>query len=224
MAHPWAKKWTNLGLMYHKLLMAVLLTLRAKIPPFTPKPAHSSSKLPCGAKHAIQGFTESVRSELIHDKSNVKITMVQLPAVNTPQFGWVKSRLPHKAQPVSPIYQPEVIADAVTWVADHDRRQLFIGGSTVIVIQGNKLASGFGDWYLGKTGYASQQIGEPEDPDRPHNLWEPVDEQHDYGAHGAFDDRVRNRSWQLWADTHRGWLALLGVGIAGAIAALLVRK
>lgn len=178
----------------------------------------------CGAKHAIQGFTESVRSELIHDKSNVKITMVQLPAVNTPQFGWVKSRLPHKAQPVSPIYQPEVIADAVTWVADHDRRQLFIGGSTVIVIQGNKLASGFGDWYLGKTGYASQQIGEPEDPDRPHNLWEPVDEQHDYGAHGAFDDRVRNRSWQLWADTHRGWLALLGVGIAGAIAALLVRK
>ena len=178
----------------------------------------------CGAKHAIQGFTEPVRSELIHDKSNVKITMVQLPAVNTPQFGWVKSRLPHKAQPVPPIYQPEVIADAVTWVADHDRRQFFIGGSTVIVIQGDKLAPGFGDWYLGKTGYTSQQISEPEDPNRPHNLWEPVDEQYDYGAHGAFDDRARSRSWQLWADTHRGWLALMGAGIAGGILALLVGR
>src|SRR5437763_8433423 len=174
----------------------------------------------CGAKHAIQGFTESVRSELIHANSHVTITMVQLPAVNTPQFGWVKSRLPHKAQPVPPIYQPEVIADAVTWVADHYRRQLFIGGSTVIVIQGDKLAPGFGDWYLGRTGYTSQQIGEPEDPDRPHNLWEPVDEQYDYGAHGAFDDRARSRSWQLWADTHRGWLALMGAGIAWGILAL----
>ena len=178
----------------------------------------------CGAKHAIQGFTESVRSELLHDKSNVMITMVQLPAVNTPQFGWVKSRLPQKAQPVPPIYQPEVIADAVTWVADHYRRQLFIGASTVLVIQGDKLAPGFGDWYLGKTGYTSQQIGEPEDPHRPHNLWEPVDEQHDYGAHGAFDDRARGRSWQLWVDTHRGWLALVGTGIAGVIGALLLGR
>ena len=178
----------------------------------------------CGAKHAIHGFTESVRSELIHDQSHVTITMVQLPAVNTPQFGWVKSRLPHKAQPVPPIYQPEVIADAVTWVADHNRRQLFIGGSTVIVIQGYKLAPGFGDWYLGKTGYTSQQISKPEDQNRPHNLWEPVDEQYDYGAHGAFDDRARSRSWQLWADTHRGWLALMGAGIAGGILALLVGR
>ncbi len=178
----------------------------------------------CGAKHAIQGFTESVRSELIHDKSNVKITMVQLPAVNTPQFGWVKSRLPHKAQPVPPIYQPEVIADAVTWVADHYRRQLFIGGSTVIVIQGDKLAPWFGDWYLGKTGYTSQQISEPEDPNRPNNLWEPVDEQHDYDVHGAFDDQAHGRSWQLWADTHRGWLALVGAGIVGLIGAAFFRR
>ncbi|MFL5665985.1 MAG: SDR family oxidoreductase [Ktedonobacteraceae bacterium] len=178
----------------------------------------------CGAKHAIQGFTESVRSELIHDKSNVKITMVQLPAVNTPQFGWVKSRLPHKAQPVPPIYQPEVIADAVTWVADHDRRQLFIGGSTVIVIQGDKLAPGFGDWYLGKTGYTAQQISEPEDPHRPHNLWEPVDANRDYGAHGAFDDRARGRSWQLWADTHRGWLALVGAGMFSVMGVVLFRR
>jgi NAD(P)-dependent dehydrogenase (short-subunit alcohol dehydrogenase family) len=178
----------------------------------------------CGAKHAIQGFTESVRSELIHEKSNVKITMVQLPAVNTPQFGWVKSRLPQKAQPMPPIYQPEVIADAVTWVADHYRRQLFIGGPTVIVIQGDKLAPGFGDWYLGKTGYTSQQISEPEDPDRPHNLWEPVDGDHDYGAHGAFDDRARGGSWQLWADTHRGWLALVGAGVVSLIGAAILRK
>ena len=115
----------------------------------------------CGAKHAIQGFTESVRCELIHDKSNVKISMVQLPAVNTPQFDWVKSRLPKRAQPVPPIYQPEVIADAVTYIADHYRRELFIGLSTVIVIQGNKLAPGFGDWYLGKTGFKSQQTNQP---------------------------------------------------------------
>ncbi len=178
----------------------------------------------CGAKHAIQGFTESVRSELIHDKSNVTITMVQLPAVNTPQFGWVKSRLPHKAQPVPPIYQPEVMADAVTWVADHDRRQLFIGLSTVIVIQGDKLAPWFGDWYLGKTGYTSQQISEPEDPHRPNNLWEPVDEKRDYGAHGAFDNRARGRSWQLWADMHRGWLALVGAGMVSVMGAVLFRR
>jgi NAD(P)-dependent dehydrogenase (short-subunit alcohol dehydrogenase family) len=178
----------------------------------------------CGAKHAIQGFTESVRSELIHDKSNVKITMVQLPAVNTPQFGWVKNRLPNKAQPVPPIYQPEVIADAVTWAADHYRRQLFIGASTVIVIQSDKLAPWFGDWYLGKTGYTSQQTGEPADPTRANNLWEPVDEHHDYGAHGAFDDRARGKSWQLWADTHRGWFALIGAGIAGAIGAVVARR
>src|SRR5436190_4140552 len=171
----------------------------------------------CGAKHAIQGFTESVRSELLHDKSNVMITMVQLPAVNTPQFGWVKSRLPQKAQPVPPIYQPEVIADAVTWVADHYRRQLFIGGSTVIVIQGDKLAPGFGDWYLGRTGYTSQQIGEPDDPDRPNNLWKPVDAEHDYGAHGAFDDRAHSTSWQLWANTHRGWLTIAGASIVSVI-------
>ncbi len=176
----------------------------------------------CGAKHGIQGFTEAVRCELIHDKSNVKITMVQLPAVNTPQFGWVKSRLPHKAQPVPPIYQPEVVADAVAWVADHYRRQLFIGLSTVIVIQGNKLLPAFGDWYLGKTGFKSQQTSEPADPHRPNNLWEPVDQDRDYGAHGAFDDRASGRSWQFWANTHRGLLSLVASGVAGAIAGILL--
>jgi NAD(P)-dependent dehydrogenase (short-subunit alcohol dehydrogenase family) len=178
----------------------------------------------CGSKHAIQGFTESVRCELIHDKSNVKITMVQLPAVNTPQFGWVKSRLPHKAQPVPPIYQPEVIADAVTYVADHYRRQLFIGLSTVIVIQGNKLAAGFGDRYLGKTGYTSQQTSDPADPNQPNNLWKPVDDDHDYGAHGTFDSKATNRSWQLWADTHRGLLALVGASLVSLLGATIMRK
>jgi NAD(P)-dependent dehydrogenase (short-subunit alcohol dehydrogenase family) len=178
----------------------------------------------CGSKHAIQGFTESLRCELIHDKSNVKITMVQLPAVNTPQFRWVKSRLPHKAQPVPPIYQPEMIADAVTYVADHYRRQLFIGGSTVIVIQGNKIAPGLGDTYLARTGFKSQQTNEPEDPNRPNNLWQPVDEASDHGAHGVFDDRANSRSWQLWVDMHRGILALAGAALVGMFGASLFRR
>ncbi|TMD64045.1 MAG: SDR family oxidoreductase [Chloroflexi bacterium] len=176
----------------------------------------------CGAKHAIQGFTESLRSELIHDKSNVKITMVQLPAVNTPQFGWVESRLPHKAQPVPPIYEPEVIADAVTYVTDHYRRQLYIGASTVIVIQGNKVAPGFGDRYLASTGFKSQQTDQPEDPDRPDNLWKPVDEGQDYGARGAFSSRATDKSWQVWADTHRSVLALAGAAIMGVFGATLL--
>jgi NAD(P)-dependent dehydrogenase (short-subunit alcohol dehydrogenase family) len=178
----------------------------------------------CGAKHAIQGFTESLRSELLHDKSNVKLTMVQLPAVNTPQFGWVKSRLPRKAQPVPPIYQPEIIADAVTYVADHYRRQMYIGASTNIVIQGNKLFPALGDLYLGKTGFKSQQTSEPADPHAPDNLWQPVDEKHDHGAHGAFDHRAIRRSKQVWADTHRGLLGLVGAGMAGVIAAAVVWK
>jgi len=180
----------------------------------------------CGAKHAIMGFTDSIRCELLHDKSNVELTMVQLPAVNTPQFGWVKSRLPRKPQPVPPIYQPEVIADAVTWVTDHHRRELFIGLDTAMIIQGNKLFPALGDWYLSKTGYKSQQTSEPADPDRPNNIWQPVDERRDYGAHGAFDKKARSTSWQLWADTHPGWLSLIGAAglasITGGIA--LARK
>lgn len=173
----------------------------------------------CGAKHAIQGFNESLRSELLHDKSNVQLTMVQLPAVNTPQFGWVKSRLPDRAQPVPPIFQPEVIAQAVIYVTDHYRRELFIGMSTVEAIQGNKLAPALLDRYLAKTGFSSQQTNQPEDPDRPNNLWQPVDDDCDYGAHGTFDDRATSKSWELWASMHRGWLALAGAGVVGAILA-----
>lgn len=182
----------------------------------------------CGAKHAIRGFTNSIRCELAHDKSHVRITMVQLPAVNTPQFGWIKNRLPHKAQPVPPIYEPELIAEAVTWVADHYRRELFLGWNTVAIIQGNKLFPALGDWYLGKTGYTSQQTNQPEDPHRPSNVWEPVDEQRDYGAHGAFDRHARRTSWQIWADTHPGLLTVLGstglVGLAGGIALFKKRE
>jgi short-subunit dehydrogenase len=173
----------------------------------------------CGAKHAIQGFTESLRAELLHDGSNVKVTMVQLPALNTPQFGWTRSRLPRKAQPVPPIYQPEVAAEAIYWAAHHDRRELYVGLSTSIVLLGNKLAPGLGDRYLARTGYDSQQTGEPRDPTLPDNLWAPVDDERDYGTHGAFDDRANERSPQLWATTHRNWLLAGAAGLAGAATA-----
>ncbi|MGN6359010.1 MAG: SDR family oxidoreductase [Thermomicrobiales bacterium] len=174
----------------------------------------------CGAKHAIQGFTEAVRAELLHDGSNVKITMVQMPALNTPQFGWVKSRLPHKAQPVSPIFQPEVAARAIWWAAHHYRRQWYVGGSTSVVMFGNKIAPGLGDRYLAKTGFQSQQTGEPRDPNRPDNLWQPVDNQHDHGAHGAFDDRATDHSTQFWLTTHRN-AVLAGLAGAAGVAATL---
>jgi len=179
----------------------------------------------CAAKHAMQGFHDSLRTELMHDRSNVHVTMVQLPAVNTPQFGWVKSRLPNKAQPVPPIFQPELIAEGIAWAADNPQatRELNIGWPAVKAIVGNKLMPSFADRVLAATGYSSQQTDEPEDPERPHNLWQPVDGPGggDHGAHGAFDSRARDSSWQLWANTHRGTLAAVGAGLAAA--ATLVR-
>src|SRR5947199_719952 len=141
----------------------------------------------CAAKHAIQGFVDSLRCELLHDKSNVRVTMVQLPAMNTPQFSWVKSRLPRKPQPVPPIYQPEVGAEAILFAAHNDRREMYVGYPTVEAIVGDKIAPGFADKYLAKNGYDSQQTDEPVEPDDPDNLWEPVPG--DHGAHGRFDDR-----------------------------------
>ncbi len=176
----------------------------------------------CGAKHAIQGFTESLRAELIHNKSHVQVTMPQLPAVNTPQFTWGRNKMPHKAQPVPPIYQPEVIAEAIYWAAHHKRRQIFIGASTAIVITGNKFFPGFGDWYLAKTGYDSQMRPEPRDPNQPDNLFEPVDTSKDYGAHGAFDNRSIGRSYEVWVAEHKGMLAGAIAGVGGAAAAGLV--
>lgn len=172
----------------------------------------------CGAKHGIAGFTDSIRCELIHDGSKVHVTLVDMPALNTPQFGWVKSRLKHKAQPVPPIYQPEVAARAIYWAAHHRRRELLVGGSTAVVVEGNKFFPGIGDLYLGKTGYKSQQTNEVRDPNRPDNLWKPVDDRRDYGAHGTFDSRARNDSRELWASEHKWLLVALGLTLAGGIA------
>jgi NAD(P)-dependent dehydrogenase (short-subunit alcohol dehydrogenase family) len=176
----------------------------------------------CGAKHAIVGFTDSLRCELIHDKSNIRLTMVQMPAMNTTQFGWVKSRLPDKAQPVPPIYQPEVGARAVVWAASHNRREVYVGIPTVGAIVGNKIAPGLLDRYLGRTGFQSQQTSQKEDPSRPDNLWSPVDGEQDYGAHGHFDNKAHSISVQLLLDLHR-WQIVAGLGIAaGAVAALVL--
>ncbi len=169
----------------------------------------------CGAKHAIVGFTDSLRCELIHDKSRVRVTMVHMPAMNTPQFGWVKSRLAHKPQPVPPIYEPEVGARAVYWAAHHDRREIYVGAPTVGAIVGNKIAPGALDHYLGRTGFESQQTSELDDPNRPDNLWEPVDAGEDHGAHGTFDSRSHAFSFQTWADLRRPWIAL-GLGASAA--------
>jgi short-subunit dehydrogenase len=171
----------------------------------------------CGAKHAIQGFNESVRCELMHEGSRVHLTMVQLPGLNTPQFNWCKSYLPKKPQPVPPIYQPEVAAEAVVWAAHHRRREIYVGFSAAKAIIGNKIAPGLGDWYLSRMGVESQMQDEPVPPDRPSNLWETVPG--DYGAHGEFDHRARNRSWYLWATTHRGLLGLAALAGAGLVAA-----
>lgn len=168
----------------------------------------------CGAKHAIRGFTDSIRTELIHDKSKVHITMVQMPGLNTPQFDVCKTELPNHPMPVPPIYQPEIAADAIVWAAHHRRRETYVGASSVITILGNKVLPKLGDIYLGKTGYSGQQTNEPVSSDRPSNLYEPVPG--DHGAHGIFDDQAHAGSPQLWATKHRRLLALGGVGLAGA--------
>ena len=172
----------------------------------------------CAAKHAVQGFCDSLRTELLHAGSHVQVTMVQLPALNTPQFDWVKSRLPHRGQPVPPIFQPEVAADAIVWAASAGRREVYVGAPTVVAIVGNKLLPGVGDAYLARTGVEAQQTDEPENPDRPHNLWAPVDDERDFGAHGRFDHRAHDTSYQLWMTRHRS--AVLGL-VAGGVLALL---
>jgi len=174
----------------------------------------------CASKHAVLGFFASLRTELLHDKSNVHTTMVQMPALNTPQFGWVKSRLPHKAQPVPPIYQPEVAARAIYYAAHHpERREYYPAWSSVKAIFGNKLVPSYGDHYLAKNGYDAQQHDGPEDPNRPNNLWEPVPG--DHGAHGAFDDRASDSSSELLLETHPKWLlTAVAAGLVAAAATL----
>jgi short-subunit dehydrogenase len=171
----------------------------------------------CGAKHAIQGFTESLRTELLHDHSGVHVTMVQLPAVNTPQFSWVRSRLPRKAQPVPPIYQPEYAAKAIVYAADHPRRrEYWVGSTTAATLAANAIAPGLLDRYLARTGFDAQQTAERRDGQRQDNLWRPADEApgQDRGAHGAFDDRSTPSDKQLWLSQHHGTLAILGAAVA----------
>jgi len=177
----------------------------------------------CGAKHAIQGFTESVRCELLQRRSRVRLTMVQLPALNTPQFGVVLSRLPNHPQPVPPIFQPEVAARAIVWAARHRRREVWVGGSTTATLLANAVAPGVLDRYLARTGVKAQQTNQPDDPDRPVNLWQPVPG--DLGAHGDFDHRSHPRSGHFWATTHRAILAGAAVAAgAAATSAAVVRR
>lgn len=171
-----------------------------------------------GAKSAIRGFTDSIRCELIHQKSSVKISMVHMPAVNTPQFSWneVKSGL-NKPQPLPPIYQPEIAGRAIYWSAQKAPRELWVGMSTVIAILAQKFAPRIADMYLGRTGYASQQTDQPISPSRPNNLYEPADRSRDFGAHGDFDDKAKPRSWETEAVMNRQWV-LGGLALAGAAA------
>lgn len=176
----------------------------------------------CAAKHAIQGFCDSLRCELLHDRSGIVLTMVQMPAVNTPQFDWVKSRLPRKAQPVPPIYAPAVAAEALVWASHHERREIWVGMPTVEAIMGNKFFPGLLDHYLARNGYDSQQRHDPEDPGRPNNLWKPVEGIH--RTEGDFADRERKVSPQLWTDLHRGFVGAVAVGLAGMVSGWLLAR
>lgn len=176
----------------------------------------------CAAKHAIQGFCDSLRSELIHDGSHVRMTAIHLPAINTPQFRWVKSRLPRKAQPVPPIFQPEVPAAAIVWASRHSRREIWLGTPTVKAIIGNRVIPGMLDHYLARWGYEGQQTDQAEDPNRPGNLWEPVDANEDRGAHGVFDARAQSWSPQWELNKRRGWLIAGAVALLGLAAAVTV--
>lgn len=181
----------------------------------------------CGAKHAIQGFNESLRCELLHDHSGIKTTMVQMPAVNTTQFSWVMSRLPNHARPVPPIYQPEVAARGVLWAADHpERREYWVGASTAATLIGNAVLPGVLDRMLARTGYKSQQTSQPRSPHQPANLWQPADLYEDFGSHGIFDSRSISRSQQLWASHHHTVLSVMSmlVGILAVTAAFARRK
>lgn len=175
----------------------------------------------CASKHAIKGFTESLRTELIHEDSDIDVRMVHLPGLNTTQFTWVENRLPKKPQPVPPIYQPEVAADAIVWAAHHDRRELYVGKPTLKTTLGEKLVPWYLDRVLADDGYSGQLTDEPADPDGESNLWEPV--AGDHGAHGPFDERATERSLHLWLTTHRKTVALLGA-VSSIIGAALLRN
>jgi short-subunit dehydrogenase len=173
----------------------------------------------CGAKHGIVGFTDSIRSELIHDDLRVHLTVVHLPAMNTPQFDWCRTRLPRHPQPVPPIFQPEVAARAIVWASQNKRREVYVGWPTVKAIYGQELVPGYADRYLAENAYEGQETSQPVNGDRPDNLFHPVPG--DYAAHGMFDQRARTFSVQSWMNLHRGHTALIAGGLtAGGLAAL----
>lgn len=169
----------------------------------------------CGAKHAIEGFFDSLRTELMHDGSNVNISMVQLPAMNTTQFKFVKTRLPRKPRPMGTIYQPEIAAEVIEYASRHHRREYYVGWPTVKAIIGNKIAPWYADWVLSRNGYEGQMTDEPEDPNRKHNLWEPLPG--DHGAHGTFDEHSKSYSAVTWASLHKGAVAASLLLFAGAL-------
>jgi short-subunit dehydrogenase len=161
----------------------------------------------CGAKHGVEGFFESLRCELIHEKKNIQLSMIQLPAMNTPQFGWVLDKLPNNPRPMGFVYQPEVAAKAIVFAATHNRRQIYVGWPTFETIIGNKIVPAFFDWYLAKVGYKGQQTDVKVDPNRKNNVWEPVPG--DHGAHGTFDDIAHKRSIFLWMVMKRDFIFIL---------------
>ena len=175
----------------------------------------------CGAKSAMRGFTESLRTELLHDGSRVHLTMVELPAHNTPQFSWSRSKMPRHPQPVPPIFQPEVAAEAILYAATHRRRELVVGWPAVKAVYGEKVAPGLLDRYLARNGYDAQQTGEPLDGERAGNLFEPVEG--DYAAHGTFDDQAKPRSLLFELDRRRGPIAV-AAGLGAIAAAVLSRN
>jgi short-subunit dehydrogenase len=173
----------------------------------------------CGAKFAIRGFTDSLRTELMHDGVDVHLVMVQMPALNTPQFDWARNKMSRRPQPVPPIFQPEVAADAIVYAAHSRRREVWVGRSSVQAILANKLVPGLLDRYLASAGYSGQLTDEPADPSQPDNLFEPVPG--DPGTHGHFDSRASGKSLQLWATKHRSALLAASLTAAGFLATLL---
>jgi NAD(P)-dependent dehydrogenase (short-subunit alcohol dehydrogenase family) len=171
----------------------------------------------CGAKHAIQGLLDSVRTELIHDAPGVQITMVQLPGLNTPQFEWIRAKLPGKPRPIGAVFQPEVAARAIYFAAHEHRKEVFVGYPTAESIWGDKIASAWLDDYLAKVGFEGQQSPEPVSPDRKDNLFEPVPG--DFAAHGRFDDEARDESPELWASMHKKQIGLAALGAVAAATA-----
>lgn len=179
----------------------------------------------CACKHAINGFTDSLRCELYHDKSNVKITAIHMPAMNTTQFDWVKNRMPEDTQPVPPIFEPEVSAEVVVaaGLAKYPRREYWVGSPTVKAIIAQRIVPGLLDRYLGKTGYQSQQIaGEPRDPNAPNNLYDYVPGVH--SARGKFDSRSKRTSAEVFVSLHRGWFAFGAIALIGLGGSLLAGR